>query len=442
MRNLWLVFRREYLIRVRKKSFILVTLLMPILFAGLAFASGWITAMGSQTEKRILVKDDSGIFENTEVDHNNLMFSFSSEPIDDLREAYINDGYQILIEIPPFDNLQERTHEIKYFSVEKPSIMLISRIEDVIGDAFREYKISQSHVDRALLESFRTNIEMDKGGSGPDESVEAKGSGKLAAVIGTVLGAIMGILMYMVLLIYGQMVMRSVMEEKISRIVEVMISSVKPFHLMLGKILGVAGVGLTQLAIWIIFIPLTLSVVQLFFPGVDPSAIQQAGGDIQRIQEEASGLQLQQVLNEFFSLNWLLIIPSFVLFFLGGYLIYSSLFAAIGSAVNEDLGEAQQLMLPVMIPVILAFLIMMSSIENPNGPLSVFGSIFPLFSPIIMPARLPFDPPLWQLLLSVVLLIGTTILIIWISARIYRVGILMYGKKITFRELGRWLFYR
>lgn len=446
MYKLWLVFKREYLIRVRKKSFILVTLLMPLLFAGLAFASGWISTMSSTTEKRILVKDASGIFEeeHDEISLDNLVFEFSGEPIAELRDNYINRGFSILIEIPPFGDLQNRTHKIEYYSEEKPSIMLLSRIEDVIGDAFREYKISKSNIDRALLESFETRIEMDLGHTGEVEEGEdtAAGSGKVAAIIGTILGAVMGIMMYMVLLIYGQMVMRSVMEEKISRIVEVMISSVKPFQLMMGKIFGVAAVGLTQLAIWIVFIPLTLIVVQLFMPGVDPQEIQQMTGDMQQVQQEAAGLQINQVLNEFFSLNWLLILPVFVLFFLGGYLIYSSLFAAIGSAVNEDLGEAQQLMLPVMIPVILAFLIMMSSIENPNGPLSVFGSIFPLFSPIIMPARLPFDPPVWQLLLSIVLLIGTTLLMIWISARIYRIGILMYGKKITFREIGKWLFYR
>lgn len=447
MYKLWLVFKREYLIRVRKKSFILVTLLMPLLFAGLAFASGWITKMSTTNEKRILVNDASGIFEQQygDISHDNLIFKFSNEPIEELRDSYINRGFSILIEIPPFEDLQSRTHKIDYYSGEKPSIMLLSRIEDVIGAAFKEYKITQSNIDRELLESFETHIEMDQGRSAETEETgddPAAGSGKLAAIIGTVLGVVMGIMMYMVLLIYGQMVMRSVMEEKISRIVEVMISSVKPFQLMMGKILGVAAVGLTQLAIWIVFIPLTLIVVQLFLPGIDPQEIQQMTGDMQQVQQEAAGLQFNQVMNEFFSLNWMLILPSFVLFFLGGYLIYSSLFAAIGSAVNEDLGEAQQLMLPVMIPIILAFIIMMSSIENPNGPLSVFGSIFPLFSPIIMPARLPFDPPVWQLLLSILLLLGTTLLMIWISARIYRIGILMYGKKVTFKEIGKWLFYR
>jgi ABC-2 type transport system permease protein len=264
----------------------------------------------------------------------------------------------------------------------------------------------------------------------------------MASIMGTVLGAIMGILMYMVILIYGQMVMRSVMEEKISRIAEVMISSVKPFHLMLGKILAVGAVGLTQLAIWLILIPIVMSVVMAMGAGPEATLAASEQGAEAMQQIEQSGLGLNMMLGEIMRMNWLLIIPSFVIFFLGGYFIYSSMFAAIGSAVDEDLGEAQQFMLPIMIPVILGFIIAMSSIENPNSSISVFGSIFPLTSPVVMPTRLPFDPPAWHVALSLILLVLSTLFFVWLSARIYRVGILMYGKKVTFKELGRWLFYK
>ena len=427
---------------MRKRSFIIVTILMPLAFAALAIGSGLITAMGAQARKAILVHDASGIFEDSSTDRDNLEFTFSDEEMASLKETYSADGYDLLIYIPQFTDLSAREHEVEYFAAEKPSITLIERIESVIGRAFREYKIEASNIDRALYDSFRTNIELES--TTVDESGAAQGSGKMAAILGTVLGIVMGILMYMVILIYGQMVMRSVMEEKISRIAEVMISSVRPFQLMMGKILGVGAVGLTQLAIWMVLIPVMLSVVPMFLPGAEmQSTMTSMPQGMEAVQQLESGsFNMQSVINEFFRLNWLLIIPSFVIFFLGGYFIYSSLFAAIGSAVDEDLGEAQQFMLPVMIPVILAFFIMMSSIENPNSPLAVFGSIFPLFSPIIMPARLPFDPPVWQVLLSLVLLILTTLLFVWLSAKIYRVGILMYGKKITFKELGRWIFYK
>ena len=441
--KLWIIFRREYGVRVRKRSFIIVTILMPLAFAALAIGSGLITAMGAQAKKDILVKDASGIFVQSTTDRDNLEFAFSDKDLATLKETYREEGYDLLIHIPPFDDLSAREHQVEYFAAEKPSITLIERIESVIGRAFREYKIDASNIDRALFDSFRTNIELES--TAVDERGESLGSGKMAAIIGTVLGIVMGILMYMVILIYGQMVMRSVMEEKISRIAEVMISSVRPFQLMMGKILGVGAVGLTQLAIWMVLIPVVLTVVPMFLPGAatdmqSMAAMSQGAETIQ--QMESGAFNMQSVIGEFFRLNWLLIVPSFVIFFLGGYFIYSSLFAAIGSAVDEDLGEAQQFMLPVMIPVILAFFIMMSSIENPNSPIAVFGSIFPLFSPIIMPARLPFDPPLWQVLSSIALLLLTTLLFVWLSARIYRVGILMYGKKITFKELGRWLFYK
>jgi len=331
---------------------------------------------------------------------------------------------------------------VEYFSHEKPGIVQLERIERVIASAFKEYKIQSSNIDRELYNSFQMSIEMES--KTTEDGATEPGSGKIAAIIGTILGFVMGILMYMVILIYGQMVMRSVMEEKISRIAEVMISSVRPFQLMMGKILGVGAVGLTQLAIWMVLIPVVLALVPLFVPGLDSvgmADMASSGASADAIQQAAEeGFDLGLVIDEFMRLNWLMIIPVFVLFFLGGYFIYSSVFAAIGSAVDEDLGEAQQFMLPVILPIILAFMIMMTTIENPNSGLAVFGSIFPLFSPIIMPARLPFDPPMWQIALSLFLLIGTTILFIWLSSRIYRIGILMYGKKITFRVLARWMF--
>jgi ABC-2 type transport system permease protein len=174
--------------------------------------------------------------------------------------------------------------------------------------------------------------------------------------------------------------------------------------------------------------------------GIDPGQAEQVMDGVPK--EQLEGFDLGQIIFEFRSMNWSLILPVFVLFFLGGYFIYSSLFAAIGSAISDDMGESQSLMLPIMLPVIFAFIMMPAVLENPNGSLAVFGSMFPLFSPVLMPVRLAFDPPLWQVLISLLLLIGTAVLFVWISSRIYRVGILMYGKKVNFKELGKWLLYR
>lgn len=207
---------------------------------------------------------------------------------------------------------------------------------------------------------------------------------------------------------------------------------------MLGKVIGVGGVGLTQLLIWMILIPVIIFLVGIFM-GEPPQTPDMAEAMAQI--PDAGNVSIAQILTEFKALNWWLILPSFVIFFLGGYFIYSSLFAAIGSAIGDDLGESQSLMWPIILPVIFALMIMMSSLENPNSSIAVFGSIFPLFSPIVMPARLAFDPPIWQVILSLVLLICTSLFFVWLSGRIYRVGILMYGKRLTFKEIGKYLFH-
>jgi ABC-2 type transport system permease protein len=213
---------------------------------------------------------------------------------------------------------------------------------------------------------------------------------------------------------------------------------------MLGKVIGVGGVGLTQLAIWLILIPLVAMGAGMLIGGsVDPSQLQEISNQAANLPtEEISQNKVTEILTALGNMNWWLIIPMFVIFFFGGYFIYSSLFAAIGSAIGDDMGEGQQLMLPVMLPVILAFIMMQGTLQNPNGGMAVFGSLFPLTSPIIMPSRLAFDPPMWQVGLSVVLLVLSCWFFAWIAGRIYRVGILMYGKKVTFKELAKWMTYK
>jgi len=448
MNKLWLIIKREYLVRVKKKSFIITTLLTPLGIGLLVVLSAYLTAKGGQASKKVLVKDDSGVFSEAKIESKLYTYDFSKDPLEKLKEDYKIQTYDLLVYIPPFEDLTKTKHSVEYYSQEKLSIATIESIETKIGSAFKEYKITQSGIDRNIYDSFRMDIDLENGAAGKEEMAEGKSSSedtstKLSILIGTLLGGLMGFIMYMVIFIYGSMVMRSVMEEKINRIVEVIISSVKPTQLMLGKVLGVGGVGLTQLAMWLILIPMVIMGTGLLVGGgIDPAQLQEMSNQANVNAEELNKFEFGNVLRELGNMNWGLIIPVFILFFFGGYFIYSSLFAAVGSAMGDDMGEGQQLMLPIMLPVILGFIMLQGTLQNPNGGMAVFGSLFPLTSPIIMPSRLAFDPPLWQVGLSIILLVLSCWFFAWLAGRIYRVGILMYGKKITFKELGKWIMYK
>jgi len=448
MNKLWLIIKREYLVRVKKKSFIITTLLTPLGIGLLVVLSAYLTAKGGQASKKVLVKDDSGVFSEAKIESKLYTYDFSKDPLEKLKEDYKIQTYDLLVYIPPFEDSKKTKHSVEYYSQEKLSIATIESIETKIGSAFKEYKITQSGIDRNIYDSFRMDIDLENGAAGKEEMAESKSSSedtstKLSILIGTLLGGLMGFIMYMVIFIYGSMVMRSVMEEKINRIVEVIISSVKPTQLMLGKVLGVGGVGLTQLAMWLILIPMVIMGTGLLVGGgIDPAQIQEMSNQANVNAEELNKFEFGNVLRELGNMNWGLIIPVFILFFFGGYFIYSSLFAAVGSAMGDDMGEGQQLMLPIMLPVILGFIMLQGTLQNPNGGMAVFGSLFPLTSPIIMPSRLAFDPPLWQVGLSIILLVLSCWFFAWLAGRIYRVGILMYGKKITFKELGKWIMYK
>lgn len=436
MNKLWLIIKREYLIRVRKKSFLLITLLAPLAFATLTFGIGFMSAyMAKKSSQKIMVKDDSGIFKANIKQNKDDIYEFTDESLEIIKESYTEKGFDILAYIPPYDGVTKKV-KVKYYSKKKPGLVTIGKIENKISRAYKEYKIEKSDIDKSVYDSFFTDVSLENAKA---EFNEGDKTGKLSVIIATALAFVMGFLLYMVIFVFGTQVMRSVMEEKINRIVEIVISSVKPFELMLGKVIGVGVVGLTQLLIWIIFIPVIMSIASLIF-GDPAQASDMMGLKDQVNTEDLNDFPVTLIINEFFSLNWWMILPSFILYFLGGYFLYSSLFAAVGAAIGDDQGESQSLILPITIPVIFAMVIMMNAVNSPDSPLAVFGSIFPLFSPIVMPARLPFDPPIWQVILSLVLLIATCILFIWISAKIYRAGILMYGKKLTFKDMGKVLF--
>lgn len=444
MEKLWIIIKREYVSRVMKKSFLLVTILAPLSIALIALIGGFFASKGA-SETKVAYYDPEGLLDTYTLPSNSIKYTKVSGDFSRLKESYHTDGYQVLIEVPGLDSMGQSKVKLDYYSAAKLSISTISQIESTIRNGIEAHKLANSGIDQSALDKLKVSVNMENGLAGSDEGDGDKSS-KLSSMIATALAYIMGFLMYMVIFIFGTMVMRSVMEEKINRIVEVMISSVRPFQLLLGKVLGVGMVGITQLLIWIILIPLVMYVVTQFMGG-DAAAMSngaqaaQAKEVLEQINQE-SGSEILNIIKEIRGLNWWTILPSFIIFFFGGYFLYSSLFAAVGASIGDDLQEGQQMMLPIIVPVIIAFIMMPSILQDPNGKIAVFGSIFPLFSPILMPARLPFEPPLWQVLISLVVLVLTVILFTWLAARIYRVGIFMYGKKVSFRELGKWLFYK
>lgn len=444
MNKTTLIIKREYLSRVMKKSFLLVTLLTPLGIGLIMFIAGYLGAKGAQSEKKIIVKDDSGIIVVDSLNSKQYVYSLTPKPINEIKKSYIEDGYDILLHVPAYKDSTAKTHQLNYYSKEKLSFSQIDNLEKDVEKVFKQYKLDHSSIDKKILDRLNIDIKMENALlSEKDSDVKGDKSSKLSSAIATGMSYGMGFLMYMVIFIFGSMVMRSVMEEKINRIIEVMISSVRPFQLMLGKIIGVGLVGLTQLFVWIVLTMIIGFVLNIVFGSSASDAVVNSTSNqaIKTLADQDPNMW-SNLMKEITSFNWFIILPVFIIFFFGGYFIYSSMFAAVGSAVGEDMGESQQLMMPLTIPVILALVMVPAVFNDPDGPIAIFGSMFPLFSPILMPARLPFDPPIWQIGLSILFLIGGVVFFTWIAARIYRVGILMYGKKVTFKELAKWVMYK
>ena len=437
MNKLWLIIRREYLVRVKKKAFLLVTLLTPLGLGIFFFVIGLIFSYQSDSVRTIGIVDPSGIMGQRIKDENNFFFQILNSPLD---SAIISKSEQIdgILYLPEFKRVEQTDLTVYYYSDDALDLEDILQLENIIRAKIREYKIDLLELDRDRLEILATDVRID-----PEPLVQNEDSGNnpspITSVVGAAIGGIMGFLMYMIVFINGMMVMKSVMEEKTNRIVEIVISSVKPFQLMLGKIIGIGGVGLTQIAIWAVIIPLLYLLAQVVFGWQGMSSTQQMPAEMQAMDPEEMEMIVAQTIAEINQLNWWIIIPCFVIFFVGGYILYAAFFAAVGSAMSDDLGSSQSLTIPITIPIVLALYIMFVAIRVPNSTLAVLSSIFPLFSPIVMPARIAFSPPAWQLILSIVLLVATVFFAVWISARIYRIGILSYGKKVTFKEMIKWM---
>lgn len=436
MSKLGLIVQREYLTRVRKKSFIIGTLLAPLGLLLYMLVVVFLSRYQSSNQFNIAIADEAGIVGQLPDDKGMRFTTVKNTSLEDLKNAVKAGQYDGVLRVPPLVNFQKKSHTLYYYSDEKLPLEKRQMLEKNIRKKVREYKIDSLRLNRADLEKLETDISIDPENISHPEEDESE----YTIGVGLAVGGIMAFIMFFMVLMYGQMVMRSVMEEKTNRIVEVMMSSVKPFDLMLGKILGAGAVGLTQVVVWVVLGGGISLLVPLLTGGPAAPMDVPAGASIPPEVVEEQGFALMKELSK---QNWLLIGSSFIVFFLGGYFIYASLFAAIGSAMSDDTGEGQALVMPVTIPIALAaYIVGFAGVRNHSSGLMVFASIFPLFSPIVMPFRMAFSPPWWQVALSLTVIVLSALFFIWLSGRIYRVGILMYGKKVTFKELGKWLFYK
>jgi ABC-2 type transport system permease protein len=427
MKPLFIIIKREYLSRIKKKSFIILTLLMPILFVGIIFVPLLLSQIKDSGTKRIAVIDTTGKY----APHLQSSQYYAFEPVTEANdETKAKVGGELFGILQITGDLSENPKAVTFLSKEQAPMDLTTYIDGVFSEAVKQDKlqaISESgNIDPQIIANIRQILDNASHISVTTLRWQEDGSEKeTSTAIASGIGFVFTFLMYMFILMYGAIVMNGVVEEKSNRIVEVMISSVRPFDLMMGKIIGIGLTGLTQLLIWIAIVVAVFNLKDTFF----------AGAGMSEIDGLAASLSLIA------SINWLEILIFFLLLFIGGYLIYASLFSMFGAAVDSP-QDTQQFMMPITLIFIFAIYAAMYSVENPNGPLAFWCSMIPLTSPIVMMVRIPFGIPLWEELVSLVLLYATIFFVVKFAAKIYRVGILMYGKKPNLKEMLKWFTYK
>lgn len=436
MSKIWLIMRREYLIRVRNKTFLISTFLLPLVII-LFIVGSVVLSEQTKTRHRIAVIDANGYFKDYLKSDSSIIFDFTPG-IDSLN--YEQKGCTAILVIPLLQEGKKPDYKLKY--KKQLSISGATDLENRVTNAVTDHLIyEQTRISKGRLDSIRLQSNIGHMRSYEDQGKTVKESSQGFSYL---VGYLSGILIYMLTFIYGAMVMRGVMEEKTNRIAEVVISSVKPFQLMMGKITGIGMVGLTQFLLWVVLLVALAVVAQGFISPDTWKGVQQLQQS-NAMGNAGSAVQVGEAAQKLFQLTnvkWGLTLICFLFYFIGGYLFYSALFAAVGSAVNEDPQEAQSLMLPITLPIIFSFVIMTIAVQDPAGPLAVWASIIPFSAPIVMMARIPFGVPWWQLGLSMSLLVlgflGTT----WLAGKIYRTGILMYGKKPSWKTMWKWAFHK
>lgn len=446
-----IIIKREYTSRVKKKSFIIMTLLTPLIFAALMVVPAMIMQNEDQDFKKIaVVEDGSDLFKDVIPDTRHMDFEYLGDvDVNQLKNTFEEAGYYGILYLSP--TLVNVPNAAQIISSSQPPLDMLEYIERTLEKYLESEKMAEYEIENLdeILKSVKTSVRLQT--IRIDDKGETKETNTGIAMGLAYIGAF---LMYMIVLLYGVQVMRGVFEEKNNRIVEVIISSVKPVQLMMGKIIGIALVGLTQFAIWIVLMAgIAIGVQKAFLPddtsmlteqvtqSVMEQAPQAAGMIEESIANQGQNEEFTRLFNNLMNFNWGMVIISFFLYFIFGYLLYAAIFAAIGSAVDTET-DTQQFMFPIMLPIILGLFIAMGTMQNPESSLSFWGSIIPFTSPIVMMARIPFDVPVWELVLSVSLLAATFFATVYLAAKIYRTGILMYGKKVTFKEMIKWVRYK
>jgi len=431
MKKLKLIIEREFLSKVRNKSFIVMTFLSPLLMIAMIALVAYLSKSSMEKKNAVAFVNDSSIF--TEEDFSNRATidfeDMSAIGLEKAKQIVSESGHKGLLYIPDNNSLEELGAAIQFYSTESPGMVLVSELENTVKSRLEKEKMMQLGIDPQKLEQSNVQVNIQMANFSGEKSSKMINGLKIA------IGMAAGYMVMMFIIIYGAMVMRSVIEEKTSRIVEVIISSVKPFQLMLGKVIGTAGAGLLQFLIWAVIIGILLFIGSWFF-GVDTMS----GTNTAQMEAMAQS-EAQFAFGEIAQLPLFSIFFWFILFFLGGYLLYSSIYAAIGSAVDNET-DTQQFMLPVLMPLMIGFYIGFATVINdPHGTVSVIFSMIPFTSPIVMLMRIPFGVPWWQIVISLILLYVTFFFVIWVAAKIYRVGILMYGKKASYKEIYKWIKY-
>ena len=433
-----LIIKREFISKVRNKSFIVMTFLSPLLFVALTAFVAYLSSMKADT-KSIAIHDESGLFVKEFTAKNKekgeyKYIDLSLVNLKLLKDSIVSESYEGLLYIPKATNSKDFESKIQFISNDSPSISFIENVQDEIAAKLTKTNLVNANLDTLAINKAKANVSINLTKASGEESVKGLNEIKIG------IGGAFGYLIMMFIIIYGNMVMRSVIEEKTSRIVEIIISSVKPFQLMIGKIIGTSLAGLLQFFIWAV-IGLSLMFAASVFLGVNVGPTAKISPELmQAAQQEMSGTA-QMYIKELWNLPIASILIGFVVYFIGGYFLYSSFYAAIGAAVDNQT-DSQQFLLPIIMPLMLSVYIgFFTVINDPHGTVAVIFSMIPLTSPIVMLMRIPFGVPLWQIAISVTILFASFFAVVWFAAKIYRIGILMYGKKPSWGELYKWLKY-
>ena len=437
MSKIWIIIQREFMTRVKKKSFILLTILMPFIFAALIVVPLMLATIEGDEQKTVMVVDKTGRYVGSLKSTANYAFV----PTADNKDEFYTEDSEVEAVVQITADLAKNPKAVTIYSPREVKAELLSYVETCLGEQVRREKLSAYNIPE--LETIIADIQTDFHVATVKRNAEGDETSSNTYIAMTA-GFIFTFLIYMFVMSYGGMVMQSVMEEKTNRIVELMVSSVKPFQLMMGKIIGVALVGFVQLAIWGVMLSIILMVCgSVFGLSAAPAVPAVAGADAQMaaMAQQAGGGEAAKIMSALMGLPYAELGIMFVLYFVGGYLLYASFFAAVGASINAQ-EDSSQFIMPVVLIMVFGLYAAMYSAENTNGPLAFWASIFPLTSPIVMMVRIPFGVPWWEEVLSLGLLFATSMAFVWISARIYRVGILMYGKKPSLREMLKWVRWR